>query len=86
MHSAINQLCYKGSTIDKLAREMDQMTRQQRIKSESKALDCVFGVLPGTTPVLSPAAVIIGDYLGNYSRLLNNAPACHYSPIKALQC
>ena len=54
---------------------MDQMTNQQRIKSESKALDFQFGVLLGRSPVVSPAAIAIGDNLGNYSRQLNNAQA-----------
>jgi hypothetical protein len=77
LHSAITQFCFNGSTIDKLAREMDQMTNQQRIKSESEALDFVFGALLGPSPVLSPAAVKIGGNRGYCSRLLfNNAQAC----------
>jgi hypothetical protein len=75
IHSAIAQFCYKGSTIDKLARDMDQMTNQQRIKSESAALDYAFGALLGPSPVISPSADTIGENLGNYPLQLNNAQA-----------
>jgi hypothetical protein len=75
IHSAMTQFCYKGSTIDKLARDMDQMTNQQRIKSESEALDYAFGALLGPRPVISPSADTIGENLGKYSRQLNNAQA-----------
>jgi hypothetical protein len=55
---------------------MDQMTNQQLIKSESAALDYAFGALLGPSPVMSPAAVTLGDNLSKYSHQLNIAQAC----------